>query len=121
MVPISPVLVRMLHRHLHQFAAAPDGRLFRGTRGGMLSESVYGRAWHAARQAALGPELAGTALARRPYDLRHAALSLWLNASGAPAEVARRRRQQRTRPARRLPALHRQPRRPRQPADRRRP
>jgi hypothetical protein len=56
----------------------------------MLSESVYGRAWHAARQAALGPELAATALARRPYDLRHAALSLWLNASGAPAEVAAR-------------------------------
>jgi integrase len=56
----------------------------------MLSESVYGRAWHAARQAALGQELAATALARRPYDLRHAALALWLNASGAPAEVAAR-------------------------------
>ena len=39
-------------------------------------------------QAAFGPELAATVLARRPYDLRHAALSLWLNASGAPAEVA---------------------------------
>jgi hypothetical protein len=56
----------------------------------VLSESVYGRTWHAARQAALGPELAATALARRPYDLRHAALSLWLNATGAPAEVAAR-------------------------------
>jgi integrase len=89
-VPIPPVLVRMLCRHLHQFGTAPDGRLFRGTRGGMLSESVYGRAWHAARQAALGPELAATSLARRPYDLRHAALSLWLTASGAPAEVAAR-------------------------------
>jgi hypothetical protein len=75
---------------LHAFGTAPDGRLFRGIRGGMLSESVYGRAWHAACQAALGPGLAATALARRPYDLRHAALSLWLNASGAPAEVAAR-------------------------------
>ena len=56
----------------------------------MLSESVYGRAWHAARQAALGPGLAATALARRPYDLRHAALSLWLNATGAPVEIAAR-------------------------------
>ena len=56
----------------------------------MLSESAYGRTWHAARLAALGPELATTALARRPYDLRHAALSLWLNATGAPAEVAAR-------------------------------
>ena len=44
----------------------------------------------AARHIALGPELAATPLARRPYDLRHAALSLWLNATGAPAEVAAR-------------------------------
>jgi len=41
-----------------------------------LSESVYGRAWHAACQAALGPELAATALARHPYDLQHAVLPL---------------------------------------------
>jgi integrase len=54
-VPIPPILVRMLRQHLHAFGTAPDGRLFRGTRGGMLSESVYGRAWHAARRAALGP------------------------------------------------------------------
>ena len=88
-VPIPPVLVRMLSQHLHAFGTAPDGRLFRGARGGMLSESVYGRTWHAARQAALGPALAATALARRPYDLRHAALSLWLNATG-PARRGRR-------------------------------
>jgi hypothetical protein len=61
---------------LRDHGTAPDGRLFRGARGGMLSESVYGRAWHAARQAALGPGLAATVLARRPYDLRHATLSL---------------------------------------------
>ncbi|MGH3256215.1 MAG: tyrosine-type recombinase/integrase [Streptosporangiaceae bacterium] len=89
-VPIPPVLVRMLRRHLGEHGSMPDGRLFRGARGGVLSESVYGRAWHAARQAALGPELAATALARRPYDLRHAALSLWLNVSAEPAEVAAR-------------------------------
>ena len=89
-VPIPPVLARILHRHLRDHGTTPDGRLFCGARGGMLSESVYGRTWHAARQAALGPELAATALARRPYDLRHAALSLWLNATGAPAEVAAR-------------------------------
>ena len=29
-------------------------------------------------------------LARRPYDLRHAAVSLWLNAGVPPTEVARR-------------------------------
>lgn len=89
-VPIPPVLAAHLRQHLHEFGTAPDGRLFRGSRGGPLSESVYGRAWHTARQAALGPALAATPLAGRPYDLRHAALSLWLNASGAPAEIAAR-------------------------------
>jgi len=89
-VPIPPILARMLRRHLGDHGTAPDGRLFRGARGGMLSESVYGRTWHAARLAALGPALAATPLARRPYDLRHAALSLWLNAAGDPAEIAAR-------------------------------
>ena len=43
-----------------------------------------------ARTIALGPELVATGLARRPYDLRHAALSLWLNAGGDPAQIAAR-------------------------------
>ncbi len=89
-VPFPPILVSLLRQHIRESGTASDGRLFHGTRGGPLSESVYGRVWHAARQAALGPALAATPLARRPYDLRHAALSLWLNASGAPAEVAAR-------------------------------
>ena len=90
MVPIPPVLAAMLRAHYRCHGTAPDGRLFRGTRGGPLSESVYGRAWHAARALALGPELAATGLARRPYDLRQAALSLWLSAGAPPAEVAAR-------------------------------
>ena len=85
-VPIPPILAALLRRHCREFGTAPDGRLFRG----MLSESLYGRVWHTARRAALGPALAVTPLARRPYDLRHAALSLWLTASGAPAEIAAR-------------------------------
>jgi hypothetical protein len=75
---------------LAAYGTAPDGRLFRGTRGGELSESVYGRAWQSERTLALGPELAASGLARRPYDLRHAALSLWLNAGGDPAQIAAR-------------------------------
>ena len=89
-VPVPPVLAAMLRAHFTAYGTAPDGRLFGGARGGMLSESVYGRAWHAARLAALGPGLAATRVARRPYDQRHAALSLWLNASGDPAEIAAR-------------------------------
>ena len=64
-VPIPPVLVSMVRRHLGDHGTTTDGRLFRGARGGMLSESVYGRIWHAARRVALGPDLAATALARR--------------------------------------------------------
>jgi hypothetical protein len=41
-----------------------------------------------ARTVALSPELAASRLARRPCDLRHAALSLWLNAGGDPAQIA---------------------------------
>jgi integrase len=90
MVPAPPVLTAMLRAHFNAYGNAPDGRLFRGARGGPLSESVYGRAWHTARALALGPELAASGLARRPYDLRHAALSLWLNSGGDPAQIAAR-------------------------------
>jgi hypothetical protein len=90
MVPVPPVLAAMLRAHVTAYGTAPDGRLFRGTHGGPLSGSVYGRAWQSARTIALGPELAASGLARRPYDLRHAALSLWLNAGGDPAQIAAR-------------------------------
>ena len=90
MVPAPPVLAAMLRAHHAAYGTAPDGRLFRGTYGGPLSGSVYARAWQSARTVALGPELAAGGLARRPYDLRHAALSLWLNAGGDPAQIAAR-------------------------------
>ena len=89
-VPIPPVLVAMLRHHYRCYGTTPDGCLFRGARGGPLSESSYGRTWHTARTLALGPAAAATTLARRPYDLRHAALSLWLNAGTAPAQIAQR-------------------------------
>ena len=47
-------------------------------------------AWQSARALALGPELAAAGLARRPYNLRHAARSLWLKAGGDPAQIAAR-------------------------------
>ncbi len=88
-VPIPPQLARLLRWHLQTFGCAADGRLFRGARGGPLSESLYGRIWHQARAAAI-PGQAGTQKARRPYDLRHAALSLWLASGAPPAEIAAR-------------------------------
>ena len=45
---------------------------------------TYNRLWDRARQAALTPEQYASPLAARPYDLRHAAVSTWLN-GGVPA------------------------------------
>ena len=87
-VPCHPALTRYLRRHIEEFGIAPDGRLFRGERGGDLSESVYQRAWHAARLLAFIPVMAASPLAGRPYDLRHACLSTWLNAGVDPTQVA---------------------------------
>jgi integrase len=87
-VPASPALVRLLREHLAEHGTAPDGRLFRGEAGGLLSDSVYSRAWDKARQAALTEAEAASPLGERPYDLRHARLSTWLNAGVEPARVA---------------------------------
>lgn len=43
-----------------------------------------------AREIGLSPAQAASPLAARPYDLRHAALSSWLNAGVPPTEVAER-------------------------------
>ena len=89
-VPIPPELVRLLRDHLAEYGTAPDGRLFRAARGGHLPAGEYGRIWKAAREAVLTPAQVASPLARRPYDLRHAAVTLWLN-GGVPApEVAAR-------------------------------
>jgi integrase len=89
-VPIPPALVTLLRAHLKTYGTSPDGRLFRTARGRPLQDSAYSAVWQAARTAAFTPAQQASPLARRPYDLRHAAVSLWLN-SGVPAtEVARR-------------------------------
>ena len=89
-VPIPPALVALLRAHLKEYGTTPDGRLFRTARGRPLQDSAYSAVWQAARTAAFTPAQQASPLARRPYDLRHAAVSLWLN-SGVPAtEVARR-------------------------------
>lgn len=89
-VPIPPSLVVMLREHLDTFGTAADGRLFYSERGGVVASSTYSRAWQEARLLALPPAVAASPLARRPYDLRHSALSTWLNAGVDPTEVAER-------------------------------
>ena len=87
-VPAAPELVALLQGHLDRFGTAPDGRLFRGEYGGPVSDSVYGRAWQKARAVALTADEQASPLARRPYDLRHAAVSTWLNAGVPATQVA---------------------------------
>ncbi|MBB2908771.1 integrase [Streptosporangium becharense] len=89
-VPIPPELVAVLREHLDEFGAHEDGRLFRTSRGGVISIGTYCEAWKAARAFALTPEQQASPLAARPYDLRHAAVSLWLNAGVAAPDVAER-------------------------------
>jgi integrase len=89
-LPIPPRQVALLHEHVTEFGTAADGRFFTGLHGGPLSESVYDRWWKLARKKALTPAQVASPLARRPYDLRHAAASLWLNAGVPATEVARR-------------------------------
>ncbi|MGV9508877.1 tyrosine-type recombinase/integrase [Streptomyces tendae] len=89
-VPIPPPLVRLLLDHVKEFGTAEDGRLFSSERGNVIAASSYSRVWKQARELALLPHQVDSVMAARPYDLRHAGVSQWLN-SGVPApEVAAR-------------------------------
>ncbi|GAA5128925.1 integrase [Haloechinothrix salitolerans] len=88
-VPCSDELTAILHWHLEKFGTTRDGRLFWGERGGeQLGGTVYARAWRRTRKLTFTPEVVDSPLAKRPYDLRHAAVSTWLNATGDPVRVA---------------------------------
>ncbi|MEV4757306.1 site-specific integrase [Micromonospora sp. NPDC049559] len=89
-VPIPPELVAILREHIERFGVGADGRLFRSTRGGVVASSTYSRVWEEARMLSLPPERVASPLAGRPYDLRHAGVSLWLNAGLPAPEVAAR-------------------------------
>jgi integrase len=90
LVPIPPQLVTILRQHLGTFDTAEDGRLFTNERGGVVGSSTYYRVWQEARALALPPTAVASPLAARPYDLRHSALSTWLNSGVDPTEVAER-------------------------------
>jgi integrase len=113
-VPVHPELVGLLREHLAQFGASPDGHLFSGVRGGELATVTYRRAWIRARQDVLTAAEQASPLARRPYDLRHACLSTWLNGGDPGCGVGRaqrgrspaHQRQMRRRPGRTRQAPH---------------
>lgn len=98
-VPAHPELVETLRRHLDEFDTGVRGHLFvvrTGKRGvslpppyeNPLSMGTAYRVWQRARREALTPAQFDSMLARRPYDLRHACLSTWLNAGVPATQVA---------------------------------
>jgi integrase len=88
--PVAPPLAELLARHLDEFGTGRDGRLFVTRRGpgGMyvfaggqpVPSNTYTLELRLARQKAQKPAQIRSPLARVPYSLRHAAVSLWLNA-----------------------------------------
>jgi integrase len=90
LVPIPPALVVLLQAHIERFGVSVDGRLFRSPIGGVVGSATYARVWQAARLIAFAPMQVVSPVAARPYDLRHAAVSTWLNAGVPAPEVAER-------------------------------
>jgi integrase len=83
--PCPPALTTILHHHLDTHGTDAEGRLFWAQRGGDLPAVTYQTMWKKVRERAFGKEAAKRSqLAKRPYDLRHAAVSTWL-ASGVEA------------------------------------
>ncbi|MFJ8588025.1 hypothetical protein ACIRD2_25730 [Streptomyces sp. NPDC093595] len=89
-MPIPPDLVTMLQWHITLYGTHADGRIFRTARGGMVQQSGYGEVWANARQEALSPTQHESKLAKRPYDLRHAAVSMSPSSGMEPQLVAQR-------------------------------
>jgi hypothetical protein len=88
-VPCPPVLTGSIRWHITRFGLGPGGRLFGGERNkAELPVLTINRIWRQARAAVLTPELYASPLAETPYDLRHAAVSTWLNAGISPTQVA---------------------------------
>ncbi|MEQ7127432.1 site-specific integrase [Actinopolymorpha sp. B11F2] len=87
-VPIHPNLAELLRAHLEQFGVHRDGRIFVGKYGGTFQETTYHAVWSKAREKAFSAAEYDSPLAARPYDLRHACASTWLNAGVAPTRVA---------------------------------
>jgi hypothetical protein len=81
-------LATRVRQYLKRYGTDRDSRLFRGERGRALAGVMYTRRWNRARAAALTEDQYASPLARRPNDLRHAAVSTWLNSGVAPTQVA---------------------------------
>jgi integrase len=89
-IPIPTNLVRLLRTHIKRYGMTPDGWIFQTARDGIIQDSAYSAVWAEARKKALTSAQCRSPLWRRPYDLRHAGVSLWLSPGVPATKVARR-------------------------------
>ncbi len=84
-IALPPFLVPAIEQHLDQFSPRqPDGRVFRGERGGPLRRHVLQKAWARARaEAGLSEEF-------RFHDLRHTANTLAASSGASTRELMHR-------------------------------
>ncbi|MFI5839790.1 tyrosine-type recombinase/integrase [Catenuloplanes sp. NPDC051500] len=97
-VPAAPVLCTLLETHIKEYPPSTSGRIFvtrRGsggrsvpTAGQPIPNNTYTTVFRKAREAAMTPAQLRSPLARVPYQLRHACVSLWLNAAVPATLVA---------------------------------
>jgi integrase len=88
-VPCPPELTALIWAHVKEFGYGPGGRLFVGERNGQeMPKGTIVRSWRRARRDVFTSEVAASPLAATPYDLRHAAVSTWLNGGVPPTQVA---------------------------------
>lgn len=80
--------MQLLRDHLAEYGTGPSGRVFTLATGKIVTDRSYLKVLHEARTAAFTEAEAASLIARRPHDLRHAAVSTWLKATADPAQVA---------------------------------
>jgi len=91
---LATVTAAMVHtkrgvpEHLETYGTTADGRIFRNSNGNSMTYASYGQVWRKAREETLTMAQARSPLGKRPYDLRHACLSTWLNAGVPATQVA---------------------------------
>ncbi|MEU8051776.1 tyrosine-type recombinase/integrase [Micromonospora haikouensis] len=88
-VPCPPELTALINAHVEQFGYGQGDRLFVSERNKEeVPKGTINRIWRWTRAAVFTPEVYACPLARTPYDLRHAAVSTWLNGGVPPTQVA---------------------------------
>lgn len=91
-VPVPPDLVKLLDAHIETYGVKETGRIFviqgGANPGRPIANSTYTRVWRKAREDAFSKAQHASPLAKVPYHLRHAAVSLWLNAGVPATQVA---------------------------------